>query len=170
MKSRKSKTRAKKRRGERLMRGWRNACVKLLTTGALILIVAFTASAAYQQPPIRVRASELDRMPLIVGSLKITLTQFRGSFLKVGSGSVEAQVENTATGFATFSPQKLSFVGSDNTQADVLAIQSGDQYWPAADRSIAPGARIKEFYALTDKVHLPARLYYDEKLIAVIVE
>lgn len=155
--------------GGKPTRGWRNACIKPLTPSILVLFVALVASAA-DQPAIRVRTAELDRTPLTAGPLKITLTHFRGSFLKIGGGSVEAQVENTSTGFATFSPQKLSFVGSDNNQADALAIQSGDNYWPAVDRRIAPGARIKEFYALNSKVRLPARLYYDEKLLAVITD
>ena len=40
----------------------------------------------------------------------------------------------------------------------------------ALDRRIAPGARIKESYSLSGKGHLPIRLYYDEKLLAEIVE
>lgn len=167
MKSRNSKMHTKQRTAERRMRRCRNACIKLLTPSILVLLVTLVASAS-DQPTIRVRTSDLSRTALTAGPLKITLAQFRGSFLKIGGGSVEAQVENTATEFITFSPQKLSFVGSDNSQADVLAIQSGEHYWPAVERRIAPGARIKEFYALNGKVRLPARLYYDEKLLAVI--
>ncbi|MEW6126877.1 MAG: hypothetical protein AB1757_07540 [Acidobacteriota bacterium] len=147
----------------------RNLRRQSLTAGILVLFVALVTSSAAQQP-IRIRTSELERMPLVVGSLKFTFAEFRGSFMKLGNGSVEAQVENTGTGFTTFSPQKLSFVGSDNTQVDVLAIQSGDKYWPAVERNIAPSAHLKEFYALNGKVRLPARIYYDEKLLAVIVD
>jgi hypothetical protein len=151
------------------MRSCRKIRIKPLGSIIVVLTISFFALADDQ--PVRVRTSELERTPLAAGPLKITLTQFRGSFLKVGNGSVEAQVENTSTGFSTFSPQRLSFVGSDNKQTDVLAIgQSGDRYWPAMDRRIAPGAHIKEFYALNGKVHLPARIYYDEKLLAEIVD
>lgn len=140
----------------------------ILTPLIIILLFSFFASADDQ--PARIRTSELDRTQLTAGPLKITLTQFRGSFLKIGGGSVETEVENTSTEFTVFSPQRLSFVGNDNHQADVLAIQSGDRFWPAVDRRIAAGARIKEFYALNSKVRLPARLYYDEKLLAVITD
>jgi hypothetical protein len=145
-----------------------NLYIKPLSSIIVVLLVALLASATNQ--PARIRVSELDRTPLTAGPLRITLTKFRGSFLKVGGGSIEAQVENTSAEFSVFSPQRLSFVGSDNSQADILAIQSGDRYWCALDRRIAPGARTKEFYALNGKVRLPARVYYDEKLLAEIVD
>lgn len=155
--------------GGKLMRRFLNLCIKPLPPILLVLLIALVASAT-DQPAARIRVSELDRTPLTAGPLKITLTKFRGSFLKVGGGSIEAQVENTSAEFSVFSPQRLSFVGSDNSQADILAIQSGDRYWCALDRRIAPGARTKEFYALNGKVRLPARVYYDEKLLAEIVD
>jgi len=135
-----------------------------------ILYLALSLTTVGQVTSTRVRTADLDRTPFTAGPLKITLTQFRGSFLKIGNATVEVQVVNTASEFTSFSPQKLSFLGSNNNQADVLAIQAGDKYWPAQDRRIAPGGRTKEFYALNDKVRLPARLYYDEKLLAEIVE
>lgn len=134
----------------------------------LVVALLIPICVAADDQPVRIRTSELERTSLTAGPLKITLTQFRGSFLKIGYGSVEAQVENTSTGFTTFSPQRLSFVGSDNKQADVLAIGTGDRHWPAVDRRIAPGAHIKEIYTLNGKVRLPARFYYDDKLLAVI--
>lgn len=142
--------------------------IKILTPLIVVLLFSFFALADDQ--PVRIRTSELERTPLTAGPLKITLTQFRGSFLKIGNGLVETLVENTSTGFTTFSPQRLSFVGSDNNQADVLAIGTGDRHWPAVDRRIAPGAHIKEIYTLNGKVRLPARLYYDDKLLAVITD
>ena len=154
--------------GGKLMRRFRNLCIKPLPPILLVLLVALLASATNQ--PARIRVSELDRTPLTAGPLKITLTKFRGSFLKLGGGSIEVEVFNNSTEFTVFSPQRLSFVGSDNSQADILAIQSGDRYWCALDRRIAPGARTKEFYALNGKVRLPARVYYDEKLLAEIVD
>jgi len=38
------------------------------------------------------------------------------------------------------------------------------------DRRIAPGAHIKEIYTLNGKVRLPARIYYDEKLLTEIAD
>jgi hypothetical protein len=137
---------------------------------AIALALLIPLGTVADDQPARIRVSDLDKTPIAAGPLKITLTRFRGSFLKIGGGSVEALVENTSTEFTVFSPKRLSFVGSDDNQSGVLAIQSGDRYWPAVDRSIAPAARIKEFYALNSKVQLPARVYYDEKLLAVITD
>ena len=142
--------------------------IKLLTFALLVVLLGSPAPIGAQS---RIRSWELDRMPLFAPPLKITLIQFRTSFMRIGWGSVELQVENTAGGeFATFFPQKLSFVGSDNNQVDILAIQSGEHYWPAVERRVAPAARIKEYYALNGKVHLPARAYYGDKLLVVITE
>ena len=141
-----------------------------LTLVLIILSLPLSQTTVGQVPAVRVRTAQLDRTPFSAGPLQITLTQFKASYLKIGSASVEVQVVNTASTFTSFSPQKLSFLGSDNNQADVLAIQSGDQYWHAEDRRIAPGAHTKEFYALNGKLKLPARLYYDEKLLAEIIE
>lgn len=77
-------------------------------------------------------------------------------------------MENTSKGFTTFNPQKLSFVGRDDRQVYALAIQSGDHYWPAMEREIAPGARMKEYYALSGQVKMAARVYYEGRQIAVI--
>jgi hypothetical protein len=133
----------------------------------LLLVPVFVA--ADEQPSVRVHLSELDRTPLIAGPLKITLTKFKGSFLKVGGGYVEIRVENTSTEFATFSPQLLSFV-SNNDQVDILFMMYGEQLLPPQDRRIVPGARIKEEYRLNGKVRFPARLYYRDKLLAVITD
>jgi hypothetical protein len=112
--------------------------------------------------------------------LKIRITKLRGSFLKLGSGSIEVVVENGSTGFETFSPHRLSLVDKDNVQVNVLASRRNyyrtappyDPGIPASplDRRIAPGASVKETYSLSGKVRLPIRLYYDEKLLAEIVE
>lgn len=132
----------------------------------IFLLISPFVVAGDQTPHVRV--SDLYKTPLLAGPLKITITGFRGSFLKLGNGSIQMQVENTSTQFATFSPHLLSFVSNGDDQADVLATWYSNQYLPAVDRKIAPGARIKETYTLTDRVHLPARIYYDEKLLAVI--
>ena len=126
---------------------------------------------ADDQPPARVRESELSRSPLFVGSLKITVTAFnRGGPFSI-QRDVEVQIENTSSAFTVFSPQRLSFVNRDYSQIDLLGIiPARGPLVPVADRRIAPGAHVKEIYALNGKVHLPARLYYDEKLLAVIAD
>ena len=86
--------------GGKLLHRCRNSCFKPLAQILLVLFVALVAKATDQ--PARIRVSELDRTPLTAGALKITLTQFRGSFLKFGNGSVEAQVEILRPDFQPF--------------------------------------------------------------------
>ena len=134
-----------------------------------ILVLPFLALAG-DQPPVRMRESELSRSPLFVSSLKITIQAIKGRGALFVNSSLEVQIENTSSGFTVFFPHRLSFVDGENRQIDVLSIahQRGDI--AAVDRRIAPGAHVKELYALNGKVHLPARLYYDEKLLAVIAD
>jgi hypothetical protein len=40
----------------------------------------------------------------------------------------------------------------------------------AVDTRIEPKARIKRIYALADKAQLPARLYYENKLLGTIIQ
>jgi hypothetical protein len=150
------------------------------TLFALIVVVLIPLCAIADDQAVRVRVSELEKTPIAAGPLKIRFTKLKGSFLKFGNGSVEVEVENASTGFETFSPLRLSLVDRDNVQVNVMApkrssyrtVPPYDPRIPASplDRRIAPGARVKESYSLTGKVHFPIRLYYDEKPLAEIVE
>ena len=150
----------------------------ILSLLALIAISPHFVEAGAQTDS-RVRASDLSRVPLTAGHLRITVTRFRdhGIFRFDRYVRIEMQIENTSSEFVTFSPQSLSFVESDNNQVHVLGIrifhggQDGEQsIMPAQDRKIAPGARIKVSYVLTDRVTPPARFYYDDKLLATITD
>lgn len=149
----------------------------LLTLALALLIPVFVAA---DDQPTHVKVSELAKTPISAGPLKIRISRLKANFMRFGNGSIEVEVENVSTGFETFSPYRLSLINNDNTQINVLGnrhgyyrnvppydpkIQSGPQ-----DRRIAPGARVKENYPLSGKVHFPMRLYYDEKLLAEIVE
>ena len=148
------------------------------TLFALVLALLVPLCAAADDPLARIRVSDLEKTPIAAGSLKIRVTKLRGSFLKLGSGSMVVEVENGSTGFETFSPQKLSLVDKNNVQVNVMSsrrtyyrtVPPYDAPSGPFDRRIAPGARIKENYSLSGKVHLPIRLYYDEKPLAEIVE
>lgn len=149
----------------------------ILFTLVLALLVPFSAAADDQ--PARIRVSDLEKTPIVVTPLKIRVTKLRGSFLKVGSGSIEVEVENIGNGFETFSPQRLSLINNDNVQINIVGTRRNYRTVPPydpriaiglLDRRIAPGAHIKESYSLNGKVHLPMRLYYDEKFLAEIVE
>ena len=147
---------------------------------ALVLALLIPLCAVADDQPARIRVSDLDKTPIAAGPLKIRITKLKGSFLKLGSGSIEVEVENASTGFETFSPQRLSLVDKDNVQVNIMgsrhsSYRTAPPYDPRVlagplDRRIAPGARVKETYSLSGKVHHPIRLYYDEKLMAEIIE
>lgn len=146
---------------------------------ALVLALLIPLCVAADDQPARIRVSDLDKTPIAAGPLKIRITKLRTSFLKLGSGSIEVEVENIGTGFETFSPPRLSLINKDNIQINVVGSRHSYRTVPPydprtptgpLDLRIAPGARIKETYSLSGKVRLPMRLYYDEKLLAEIVE
>lgn len=150
------------------------------TLFALLIALLIQFSAAADDQPARIRVSDLEKTPIVASQLKIRITRLRSSFLKVANGSIEVDVENVGTAFETFSPQRLSLINEDNLQINIVGSKHNyyrtvPPYDPKTatgllDRRIAPGARIKETYSLNGKVHLPMRLYYDEKLLAEIVE
>lgn len=147
---------------------------------SLVLSLLIPLCVAADDQPARIRVSDLGKTPIAAGPLKIRISKLKGSFMKVGNGSIEVEVENGSAGFESFSPQRLSLINKDNLQINVVGARRNsyrtvppyDPRMPggALDRRIAPGARIKESYSLSGKLHLPMRLYYDEKLLAEIVE
>lgn len=136
----------------------------------LLVLAAPLFGAAGQQPASRVHSLEVERTPFITGPLKITLTRIRTGSAITGPGSLEVQVENTSTDFAIFSPALLYFVNRDSDQVNIRGVWDLKVSFPAMDRKIAPGARIKDYYNLSGRIHFPTRLYYDEKLLALIAE
>jgi hypothetical protein len=99
----------------------------------LAMLIPLAATADDQTP--RIRVPDLEKTPIAAGPLKIKITKFRGSFMKVGNGSIEVEVENISTGFETFSPQRLSLINNDNVQINVVGAKhgyyrSGPQYDP----------------------------------------
>lgn len=147
-------------------------------TLVLALLIPFCATA--DDAPVHLRVSDLNKTPISAGAFKIRISKLTGSFLKFGNGSIELEVENVSAAFETFSPRRLSLVNRDNVQVNIVNARHGDYrtippYDPnaptaALDRRIAPGARIKESYRLSGRLHLPMRFYYDEKLLAEIDE
>jgi hypothetical protein len=120
--------------------------------------------------------SQLKNVPFIAGPLKITFTHFRGNQVIAGElrftgvGNVQIEVENISDDFATFEPLHLSVVGKNEGQTDILGLIHNNEIYPVESRRIAPKAKIKAEYVLTDKVELPARIYYEDKLIVSIRE
>ncbi len=153
--------------------------LRLLLIPILSLIIPLCVTADDQ--PRRIRSSDLDKTGITAGPFKIRITRLnRGNFLGHGRASIEVEVENTSSGPETFYPQRLALVNRDNVQLNVWVgrhsyygtIPPYDPRIPVTplEIRITPGARIKEVYSLTGKVRLPSRLFYDDKLVAEIVE
>ena len=147
----------------------------------LLIALLIPVCVAANDSPAQTRAGDLDKTPITAGPLKIRIAKLReAAFLGKGSGSIEVEIENTSTAFETFSPLRLSLINKDNVQINVVGgkrslyrtIPPYDPRVPASplDVRIAPGARFKEAYSLSGRVRLPIKLYYDEKLLAEIVE
>lgn len=148
----------------------REAMKNKLMAAMLVLLLSFSASA-YDKQAVHVRTSELDSTPMTAGPLRLTITKFRGSVLKIGPGQITIKVENPSAEFATFSPHRLTLVDKDNMQVDIVSrILGGENNIAIREKKVAPGASIEDHYQLDRKVKLPARLYYDEKLLAEIIE
>jgi hypothetical protein len=158
---------------------------RTLSVTALILLTPMLV-LAFQIQGDQVRKNELKGSPFITGPLKITITKLGHvfTFSKTPQNSliyvhpIQVQVENTSDEFTTFEPRRLSFVDKDNRQSDIHGLipyedegrVGGSLLSAAENRRIAPKTSIKAWYDLTSRVHLPARLYYAEKLLATIVE
>ena len=136
---------------------------------AIALIFILASNVAGDEPD-SVRKSELDTHPFTVGELKITITGFRAGSL-LTRAAIRVRVENTSGSAATFNPQRLSFVSSNNRQINIRGQRrQGNRFDFVQPIEIAPGAYIKEIYDLDHKVELPARLFYEGKELASITD
>jgi hypothetical protein len=139
---------------------------------ALILLTPL-AVLAFQDEADKVRKGELKSRPFTTDTLKIRITDYYGGGISFPTGEVSIVVENTSGDYTIFDPQRLSFVDNDNHQVDILGVklyvQTDNWLAEAESKRIGPKRWIKNHYTLTDKLHLPLRLYYDDKLLGMIV-
>lgn len=139
---------------------------------ALILLTILDVSA-FQDPADQVRKDELKSKPFTAGPLKIRITDYYGGGVAFPNGEISILVDNTSDEFTTFDPQRLSFVDNDRRQVDILGVKvrSTNETWIVAAESqrIRPKRWIKNRYTLTDKLQLPLRLYYEDKLLGTII-
>ena len=103
---------------------------------ALVLALLIPLCAVADDQPARIKFADLEKTPIAAGPLKIRVTRLRGSFLKLGSGSIVVEVENVSTGFETFSPQRLSLVDKENVQVNVMG--SRHSSYKGAPQSVRP--------------------------------
>ena len=149
--------------------------VQLLISVMLVFVCSSLFFA--QATDTTVDLPQLKSTPFTAGALKITFTSFKRRIVVFNGSksigdrvSILVEAENTSDSFATFDPQRLSIVNENYIQADILGVIYESQIFNAESRSIAPKARIKAQYVLNDKVELPARIYYEGKLLATIKE
>lgn len=135
-----------------------------------LLLFVLLSTIVGQNPSLRIRASELNRTPIMAGVLKLTFIKFQKSVMLNGVGYIGARVENTSDDFATFSPQRLLFLNQDKTQVDMLCALLGPEKLALRDYRIAPGANIQVYCQLSNIIRLPVSVYYDEKELAEIVD
>jgi hypothetical protein len=156
---------------------------RTLSATAMILLTPLVV-LAFQAQAEQVRKADLKSRPFTAGPLKITVLSFDafndyglyGEMLKFAH-PIPIEVENTSDKFTTFDPRRLSFVDKANNQVDIRGLIPYEDQWlggkglsAAEERRIAPNARIKAWYALTEEVRPPVRLYYEDKLLATIIE
>jgi hypothetical protein len=147
---------------------------RTLSATAIILLTPLVV-LAFQAQADQVRKGELKARSFTAGPLKMTLqTLYGGGHNPIPY--ITIVVENTSNNFMTFDPRRLTFIDKYNNQIDIGG-QYAEVYRPGVSSLVAPVERriwskawIKHSYTLTNKVELPARLYYEDKLLATIIE
>ena len=144
---------------------------RTLSATTMILLAPLVV-LAFQAQAEQVRSRELKNKSFTAGSLKITLTRFFSNNYASDQSIIYIEVENTSGDITTFVPQLLTFIDKDDNQVDIVGqyVGYGGHLVAAGDKRVWPKARIKHRYLLADKVRLPARLYYEDKLLATIIE
>jgi hypothetical protein len=148
---------------------------RTLSATAMILLTPLVVFA-FQAQAEQVRKGGLKSKSFTTGSLKITFTGFSGIGSLSTPGILSIEVENTSGDITTFVPQSLTFIDKDDNQVDIVgqyageSLQGGLRLVAAGDKRVWPKARIKHTYMLTERVRLPARLYYEDKLLATIID
>jgi hypothetical protein len=97
---------------------------KVLVLVLMFLLIPFCV-VARDEPVPRIRKADLTSQSFLCGSLKLSIAKFKGNVVfgsgaEVGSGQLALKIENTSKDFATFYPQRVSFVDRDNNQVTIL--------------------------------------------------
>jgi hypothetical protein len=127
--------------------------------------------------PTKLTIAELNRHRFQVSGLGFTIVDFNeyvavvwafSTYHSAGVAGITVKVENNSKDFLSFSPAKLIFIGSDGNQATVAEEEFSNRKRLATETQLAPGGRFESKYLLTAGVSLPARIYYEQKLLAEI--
>ena len=93
-----------------------------------------------------------------------------GWMISPPTASLTIRIENTTKGFLTYTPAGLVIARNDGNQV-LLAKQRIEGNWrPVEGTNLAPGTHLEVAYYLSDRVTLPAKIYYEQKLLAEITE
>src|SRR5262249_45125482 len=137
-------------------------------------LILSTLTPPPQAPP-RIRMGDLYRQAIQAGALKITFVEVNSGI--INPGSIKIEVENPEPAPVSFSPTGLYFVRKDGVQASVRGIPNyiyiqhrEEEIVCAPDLMIAPNARIREHYQLSERLQLPVRVYYHDKLMLEIID
>lgn len=143
---------------------------KVIVFGISVILLTCCVGAA-AQAPLRIHKSEFSRTAIVAGDLKLTITDISIGASPFGMPKMEIEIENIAATAAPFDPQQLSFVRADGHQVEALAIRVfPDILVTPRVFLIISGARLQQSYYMNEKLQLPARMYYQGKLIAEITE
>ena len=148
-----------------------------MTTLVGVICCMFSLVVPAQQTPVRIHLSAPPQ-PVQAGPLKVRFVEFRSAGLfRIGEGWIRIEIENNSPDAVNFSPAQLYFVGKDGVQASILGTSRRElgtghreTFICATDRMIAPRARIRETYILSEKLRMPADFYYQDRLVATIQE
>lgn len=115
----------------------------------------------------------LKKMTFSIDPLKLQIKKLKeGSIFS--SPQIQVEIENSSANAETYNPRNLTLINEDKTQINVLGIPTkggtNRDFVPADPVNILPGAHHKASYILNGKIHLPARLVYGDKELALITK
>lgn len=134
---------------------------------AVMIVFSCFAGAAAQAPAAATfRESELSKHVFEIGKLRLTIRKLKG-----GRGPyIAVKVDNPSDSAVVFDPQVLSLLNQGNEQVNTSSYPGSSGAPALGSRKVLPGAFLTQAYGLDHVVQLPARIYYDGKLLAIITE
>jgi hypothetical protein len=136
-----------------------------------VAILSFGVVTLAQDKAPTLHESDLKGTALAVaGDMTLTVLDLKGGLFGQAPIVVEVEIHNPTDTPIVFNPFRLSFVKADGRQLDVLAVPLwGEHTADAHEILVLPKARVRQLYFLNGRINLPAKMYYDARLLAEIV-
>jgi hypothetical protein len=136
-----------------------------------VAILSFGVVSSAQDKAPTIREADLKNTSLAAsGDLTLTMLDLKGGLFGQAPIVIEVEIHNTSDTPVVFNPFRLSFVKADGRQVDVLSVPLwGEHTADAHEILVLPKAHIRQHYFMNGRINLPAKLYYDGKLLAEIV-